>query len=378
MKFTIPRSELLPGLLACATVAEAKASSPSYTCALVDVTPAEIRVHGTNGPQAVGVTVPLRGTPMLGRAMVNAEGLLSRARAMADGDISISTNDRVMELRQGRRRFTLSLAELAFAPKSDDGVPVGATLNGGSLAALLTRIAPAICTDTSVPAFYGVHLRAADGKLTAMASNNRSLARASVGAAGSLDVVMPPLAVTHVRKLFANTGVEIVIGMVGKRLVMDTPRFRYSTLLTLDAFPDVAPMVPGRSGPVILIPRGPAAAAIDALRTTQLRHDRVCLRGEPRAIVLHGRSTAGDEGEDVILGDGEIESVAMSATELAHALSFFCSDEVALWHQPVDTLSHGSIPRPVVIRETDSEDFFMIGPMLFEPEDLAPLTRTAA
>lgn len=373
MKLTGLRADLLPAIAACAAVSEARSPSPANACVALEAFDGKLRVRSSNGLQSVRFEIPAK-APELGRALVRAADLLARVDAIGDGEISITTTDKSVELRRERARFSLAL----FDPKLVPPPPVvsGETckIDAAAFVALLGRIAPETSLDVDGPFKSGVFLDAAGVQLTAWAWNGVALVRATMDADGSFNCLLPVVAIRHLRRLLAKIKGPIEVGVMGSDMFVRAERLVYTSRLPEASRPPfdalVQAAVPRSGGHRITVARALFAEAVRAVMVGQPKDSRVSLRMVEGGLLLWGRSVAGEISEQIVPVDGALDNLSVGGNHLAIAAGFY-SDATDLEIRKHETPTGGE-PPPLTILDPGRSDLCIITPRRLSADDLTP------
>ena len=189
-------------------------------------------------------------------------GLLSSLR----GQVKVETTDAVATIRCGRGRYTLPV----YGEDYPDAQPFtgGASVYADILREAVAAVSSCCCAPNSGRAILeGVHVRIADGQLTATATDGRRLARWTTAAVGGqqFEAVIPGSMLPLLPK-----GGAYLIGINAGAVHMHSIEETISCRMVEGQYPNIDQVIPAEFAHDVTVDAPPA---IDAVRRVSQLHD---------------------------------------------------------------------------------------------------------
>jgi DNA polymerase-3 subunit beta len=207
MRFTISREKLQDGLGAVATSIPARTTLPVLANILIETTDRGIRLSGTDLDIAVSTEV-VADVDASGAVTVPARKLSEIARELPPSPVKMSAaNEQRINLECGRSRFKLlGLPRDEFPTFPSVNFDAGWKVRSSELHQLITHTSFAVSTEESRPILNGVLWELRPDRMRMVATNGHRLAKLEIPGnsekGGSEDLIVPPKALEHVRRLF--------------------------------------------------------------------------------------------------------------------------------------------------------------------------------
>ena len=218
MRFTISREKLQDGLNAVASSIPAKTTLPVLANILIETTDRGIRLSGTDLDMSVSTEV-VADIDAPGAVTIPARKLAEIARELPPSPVKVSAaNEQRVSLECGRSKFKLlGLPKDEFPSFPAVNFQSGWKIRSGDLHQLIMHTAFAASTEESRPILNGVLWELRADKMRMVATNGHRLAKMEMGnaarGAASEDLIVPPKALEHVKRLFpTDEEVEVARG----------------------------------------------------------------------------------------------------------------------------------------------------------------------
>src|SRR3954451_9266198 len=207
MRFTISREKLQEGLTAVTATIPAKTTLPVLANILVETTERGIRLSGTDLDIAVSTEVAAD-VEATGAITIPAKKLTEIARELPPSPVKIAAaGEQRVTLDCGRSHFKiLGLPRDEFPSFPTVRFNESWRIRSGDLQKLIGHTSFAVSTEESRPILNGVLWELRPESMRMVATNGHRLAKMSVPiektGAPSADLIIPPKALEHVRRLF--------------------------------------------------------------------------------------------------------------------------------------------------------------------------------
>ena len=223
MDLTIQQADLAFGAARALASVSPKSPLPLLSCMLLEGAEGKLRITGTDLDVTTSVALPCA-VKSAGRVAVSARHFHEVVRKMSKGDVHLAIRDGKLELRYGGG---IGVSEFPTQDPADfPRVPelkaeAAISVEGDSLARLITRTAYAASTEETRPQLNGVLLQSHDGALTLVATDGHRLARASLrGSFGALrgdGVILPSRALQAISRAAEDATSPVQIEVAGGR-----------------------------------------------------------------------------------------------------------------------------------------------------------------
>ncbi len=285
MKVTIERAALLKALGHIHRVVERRTTIPILSNVLVRATPRSLQLKATDLDLEVTEEVEADVTQP-GGTTLPAHVLHDIVRKLPDGaqvtlDMSGEMNQLV--LRSGRSRFQLQcLPESDFPDLTTGDMPHRFTLPAVQLKQLIDKTQFAISTEETRYYLNGiyVHTMISDGHpvLRVVSTDGHRLARVEVpapeGAADMPGVIVPRKAVSEIQKLIEDPAATITIELSATKIRFTFGDVVLTSKLIDGTFPDYGRVIPAGNDKMLVVEKGPFAAAVDRVSTISAERGR--------------------------------------------------------------------------------------------------------
>ena len=218
MRFTISREKLQEGLAAVTSAVPSKTTLPVLANLLIQTTEKGIRISGTDLDIAVSTEVTAD-IEAAGAITIPARKLSDIARELPPAPVKISAaGDQRITLDCGRSKFKLlGLPKGEFPSFPAVKFEKSLRVPSGDLQKLISHTAFAASTEESRPILNGVLWELRPEHMRMVATNGHRLAKMEVPvkmpSAPSSDLIIPPKALEHIRRLFpAEEELEVAQG----------------------------------------------------------------------------------------------------------------------------------------------------------------------
>lgn len=274
MKLTIARSALLKLVASCQGVAAKKPVMPALSHVLLTAEGDTLRASATdNFISATGSTTADIQKP--GAVALMARDLLERVKAMPDGDVQLSVNDKgeaTIKANGTTRKFTMRgfpASDFPPLPQPDDAGP-SLTVPAALLSELIEKTHYAICEDLDRPHVNCAQL-STDGRTVRMvATDGHRLSKAEIETSADVDaltVLIPLPAVRELRKLVDDAnGDTVTVRHCGSRAFFDMGGMRFGCMLVDGSFVPYQQVIPKDKGDAIEVDRKALTEALSAVR----------------------------------------------------------------------------------------------------------------
>lgn len=266
MRFTISREKLQDGLAAVTASVPTKTTLPVLSNILIETTDRGIRLSGTDLDISVSTEV-MADVEMAGAVTVPAKKLSEIAREMLPAPVKVAAaNEQRVTIECGRSKFKL----LGIPREEFPTFPVvrfneSWRVKSAELQKLITHTMFAVSTEESRPILNGVLWALRQEYMRMVATNGHRLAKMQVpierSAAADNDLIVPPKALDHVRRLFpAEEELEIARG--DNHLGFRSPVTAVFTRLVEGPYPDYEQVIPRDNNRVAVADKGALVGAL--------------------------------------------------------------------------------------------------------------------
>lgn len=343
MNIVVPRKDLVRLLERCAPVADKKSAVPMLANVLLTAEGRVVRVAATDlymsvsGSADAEVTTP-------GTIALPGKDLFERVKAMPDGPIQITTDDKAQAVVRAvgqARRYTLHAlpgADFPMLPKPPvDGAALD--LPADLLAMLLARTHFSISPDETRAHVNSLLVEYGAGMVRAVSTDGHRLSKAEAQHGGATTSMLIPLkAVSELRRIVDGAkGQTVDIRQSTSTAFFTVNGFTFSTKLIDATFPPYQQVIPEiRNESMFCVRR---VALIDALKAVQLaasdRIGGVVLTLVPGTLRISATSAESGEGLDEIPVDynGAERKVGVNAKYLLDVATALDSEEVEMMIQ---------------------------------------------
>ncbi len=267
MKLRVDRNDLAEAVAwVTRTVSTSRATLPALSGVLLEADEGRLTCRATDLDVAAEVTLPVAaeqdGTVLLpGRLFSQIVAKFPDAAVDID-----ATGDRV-EVRCGRATFrvrSMPVQDFPALPEVDPDAPRG-VVKSDSFNRLVTQVARAASSDVARPVLTGVHLVAADGVLSASATDSYRLAVRQLpwDEATTADALVPARALAEAAKAGHEVGGSVTIVFEPDKASFLLGDRRLTTQLIDGTFPNVGKLLPDGYETAVVVDR---PALVEALQ----------------------------------------------------------------------------------------------------------------
>jgi DNA polymerase-3 subunit beta len=267
MRFTISREKLQEGLSAVTASIPAKTTLPVLANLLVETTERGIRLSGTDLDIAVTTEVAAD-VEAQGAVTIPAKKLSEIARELPPSPVKIAAiGEQRITLECGRARFKLlGLPRDEFPSFPSIRFGESWRIKSGTLQQLISHTAFAVSSEESRPILNGVLWELRADSMRMVATNGHRLAKMSVPIAQTdavaADLIVPPKALEHVRRLFPAEE-DLEVGKGDNHIGFRSPFTAVYTRLIEGPYPNYDQVIPKDNDRVAIVDK---VALIGALK----------------------------------------------------------------------------------------------------------------
>ena len=274
MEFTANQSDLHRALSIVSRAISSRPLQPILSNVLLHQDGDTLYLTATNLELGITTYIPVEGMAE-GSTTLPARLLSDFVNRLPTGELVKVTHDTEREsvrLSCGKVRTVIkgiAADDFPGIPATDEQI---VTLDGTLLRDTINLVAIAAAKDNTRPVFGGVLLRVQDHTLSLAATNGYRIAflDAPVEIDGTLDALVPALALTELKRLLTDTDIDkrtVAIGMTANQIVFTLGETVLLSRLLEGPFPDYRRMIPIDSPTVVTCSR---VVLADAVRLAQL------------------------------------------------------------------------------------------------------------
>ncbi len=247
MKFTITRQNLHKGLAAVSASIPAKTTLPVLSNVLLEAGDNAVWLSGTDLDVSIRMKVPAE-VEQGGAITAPGRKLQELTRELPDEPVDMRARGDQLEIACGHSRFKLNgLPSEEFPNLPAIDFEEGWTVSEESLRLLIKRTSFAVSTEESRPILNGVLWELEDTQMCMVATNGHRLAKMVVesdsAAAGSADLIVPPVALGQVERLFDEDG-TLSVARGGNHLAFRSDHKEVYTRLIEGKYPNYEQVIP--------------------------------------------------------------------------------------------------------------------------------------
>ncbi len=340
MKFKVQRDALLKPLLLVTGVVERRHTLPVLANLLLEATPDQVRVTGTDLEVALvgqineGITVEVPG-----RATIPARKLADIWRSLPEGaEISVEVEGDRALVRSGRSKFSLaSLPADDFPSLEEAAANAEFRMPKGELRRLLDQTSFAMAQQDVRYYFNGLLLEVGADRVRTVATDGHRMAIATRGeGVAGLDrtqVIIPRKGVLEMGRLLGEEGEEVLLALGSSHLKAELGNFSLTTKLVDGRFPDYERVIPKDCQQSFQSDRDSLRHALSRasiLSNEKYRGIRLTL--EPDQLTIQANNPEQDEAEETlsVAYKGEKLEISFNVSYLLDVLGVQKSGEVRL------------------------------------------------
>lgn len=343
MNITVPRKDLARLLERCAPVADRKSSVPMLANVLLTADDRAVHVAATDLYLAVSGSADAEVTTP-GTIALPGKGLFERVRAMPDGPVQITTDDKsqatVKAVGQARR-YTLhglpgnDFPTLPVAPT--DATPL--SLDASLLRMLFRRTHYSISTDETRAHVNSLLVEYSGDRVRMVSTDGHrlSFAEAPSGLSATTSMLIPLKAVSELRKIVESAEGVVDIRQGGPNAFFTTGGFTFLTKLIDAAFPPYQAVIPKADTKAMFRVR--RVALVDAVKAVQIaasdRTGSIVLNLSAGTLRISATSADTGEGVDEIPVEyhGEERKAGLNAKYLLDVATALDAEEIDIMTQ---------------------------------------------
>lgn len=361
MKFTIPKSEFLDGLLAVQNVVGTRTTLPVLNNALLVVDKGEVRITATDLDLSIQKSVKAE-IGKTGSTTLPIRRLVNIVRELPDGNLQLETDDKdVATVRSGSSFFKIiGISADEFPPVQAGEGSYAYHLEQDTFRKMLKRVSYAASTDETRFVLNGVLLNFADGKVAVVATDGRRLAvvqqELEVPSKEEGDMILPAKLVAELVHILGEKGTlkiyrrdkqilfEIGVYAQDKQELVEIGTVKIISKLIEGQYPNYKQVIPAHSEERVTLEREGLLAALR--RVSLVMTDR---NGPTRLTFAKNKLTISVKTPDVgeaeetlpIKYTGKEISVAFNGEFFMDPLKVLTNDEIFL--ELTDDLSPGLV-----------------------------------
>ncbi len=348
MNITVNKSELLPILAQCNSVADKKSTMPILSNVLLHAN-GKLRCSATDLYQAVASDVAAK-VKEKGTIALPARDLYERVK-MLDGDITISTKGSTATIKSGSRVYKMHGIDGAEFPALPTASNDGSTLkvSAASLLRLIVGTYLAVSSDDNRPGLNGALFEVQGDKMRMVATDGRRLSLTEVPApdnASNFSVLIPLKSLLELRRLCESVDDgDVTLTQEGPNLFATVGDVVFSAKLSEGQFPPYQQVIPSSSTANTTVIRSSLLAVVRAvsLASPDLSGGIKLTFGDGK-IVAEAEDAASGEGRDELsaIHEGNSVTIGFGARYLLDALGSLDTESVEI--------STGGDLDPIVIK----------------------------
>jgi DNA polymerase-3 subunit beta len=320
MELSLEQSDLEAALALVARAAAVRTTLPALTGVHLSAQDGELALSATDLELACRVQIPAR-VERPGQALLPVRYLSEYVRRVPAGSIRLEVDSATgtATLRWGRAEYTIRGFSLAEVPAVDFALGDDACrVEAEALRRALWQTGFAVSSDESKPALTGVHLRLAEGRLLAVATDGFRVAMSRCpleAEGGELEVVVPGRAVSELIRLLAGAQ-DAVLSVRERQLRVGMGGVVFVTRLVDAPYPNVPALLPAQfplravlerealqQAAERLVPLAEGRQTARWLVVLELGTDRLVLRAQdPEVGQASEEVSATVEGEPLLIG----------------------------------------------------------------------------
>ncbi len=271
MKLTVPRQDLADAVAWATRVAGARATLPALTGVLLSAADGRLVLRATDLEVTAEVGVDAR-IAEPGTVLLAARLLAQLVARLPAGDVTLADDGDRVRIECGRARFRvrrIPAEDFPMPPALGDGAIEG-TVKAHAFSRLVTQVGRAAAAGEDARAVLtGVNLEAADGRLTAAATDTYRLAARSVAFERAVEgsAIVPARALAEVDRAIAAGGGDVTVVLDAGQAQFRVGDRTLTTRLVEGPFPNYRSLLPDASEVTVVVDR---AALTEALQRAQV------------------------------------------------------------------------------------------------------------
>ncbi len=267
MKLTVPRQDLADAVAWATRVAGGRAQLPALTGVLLEAADGRLVMRATDLEVTAEVGVDAR-IEAPGTALLAARLLAQLVARLPDGDVTLADDGERVRIECGRAKFRVRRipAEDFPTPPALTAEAIEGSVKAHAFSRLVTQVGRAAAAGEDARAVLtGVNLEAADGRLTAAATDTYRLAARSVAFERAVEgaAIVPARALAEVDKaIAAGGGADVTVVLDAGQAQFRVGERTLTTRLVEGPFPNYRSLLPDASEVTVVVERAPLAEAL--------------------------------------------------------------------------------------------------------------------
>lgn len=369
MKLRIDRSDLLDAVSwVTRTVSTTRATLPALSGVLLVAEDGRLTCRATDLDVAAEVTL-LATVETAGTVLLPGRLLSQIVAKLPDAPVDLDGSGERVEVRCGRATFRvrrMPAEDFPDLPQVDEDAPRG-VVKADAFARMVTQVARAASADVARPVLTGVQLDAADGQLTAAATDSYRLAVRAQAWEDPVEAsaLVPARALQEAAKAGQETGGQVTVVFEDDKVTFLLGDRRLTTQLIDGQFPAYQKLLPDGFETVAVVDRPALVEALQRVAVVALgtANTPVSLTFEDGTLDLQaGNREVGDAAEALPAEiDGDGLTIAFNPTYLLAGLDATGTERIRI------ELRDGLKPavlRPQVEGDEASDDLtYLLMPM---------------
>jgi DNA polymerase-3 subunit beta len=370
VKLRAQRNEFADAIAWATRTVGARVTLPALSGVLLEAVEGRLLCRATDLEVAAEISIPAQ-IDAGGRALLPGRLLAQLVARFPDAPVELSGDADRVELRGGRATFHvrgMPVEDFPQLPAPDPELEPG-IVRADAFARLVGQVARAASTDEARPVLTGVKLEAADGALTAAATDSYRLAMRTVPweQAVSGESLVPARALQEAAKAASEAGGSVSLVLETGQVSFLLGDRRLTTRLIEGPFPDVRRLLPEAHETTVVIERAPLIEALQRVSVVAQgkANSPVTLTFEDSSVDLQtSNQEIGDAAEALPARiDGEGLTIAFNPTFLLQGLEATGTEQIRV--ELRDGLKPAVLrPQPADEDEGPADDFtYLLMPM---------------
>ncbi|MEX0942881.1 MAG: DNA polymerase III subunit beta [Pseudomonadales bacterium] len=364
MKLKVDREALLKPLQQVAGVVERRQTLPVLSNVLLQVSPDQLSMTGTDLEVELIGRVPLAGAEP-GEITVPARKMLDICRELPEkAEIELAYADQRLTIRSGRFRSTLSTLPAGDFPAVDrSATEMETELDSKAFKRLLDRTAFAMAQQDVRYFLNGMLIELGKGHVRTVATDGHRLAMshlADPAADGEVkQVIVPRKGILEIQRLLNELAGNVKITIGSNHLCIESADFTLTTKLVDGRFPDYERVVPKNGSKVVMADKQELRQALNRtaiLSNEKFRGIRVNLSSGQ--LQLSANNPEQEEAEEVVSVDyeGDDLEVGFNVGYIQDVLGVVESDKVRI-------TMHDANSSALLEEPEDDDSVYVVMPM---------------
>jgi len=340
MQFTMKTDELRKGVRLASGAAERKTTAPVLQNVHL-ATSGKDSVEITATDLTLTTTARLTGTvAKSGGVVINAKKFSEIVGSLPDGEVTLEglENNSVL-IRCGKIECKLVGMKEDEFPRTTK--PTGTRLfkvKRANLEKMISRTIFAVANDEVRRNLSGVCIDTVEGdKVRMVATDGHRLSMVEAELGGDVDVnfsgvIVPKKGITEFKRILAEAGEEVEIGLLQNQIILSTSDVFTSTKLIEGRFPDYMQYIPKDNDKILIIDRAGFIGSLRRMKILSGNNNVVRIKLKKGSLTVTSDDPLSGEGREEMDAsyDGPALDVALNAGFLAEALGTMDSEKVRM------------------------------------------------